>query len=199
MDRHNRPYKCDMTGCDALAFGDAGGLFRHRREVHRTREGDDPVTEYKCPEEGCERQKRGFPRHWNLMEHRRRVHGAPREAGGVKKRRGSGTKREQRSNRSLSMGSYFRPSPNASLRASPSSLTPPVSPPEDKQSWEPADGSVARPRSSRASGTMPTMHDRLRELQREKQELEERRASLTRDIDTIKDAFRVLGEDVPRE
>ncbi|KAI9804241.1 MAG: hypothetical protein M1833_007048 [Piccolia ochrophora] len=75
MDRHFRPYKCDRAGCDAPAFGDAGGLFRHQREVHKTRDGDRPITEYMCPELRCERHKRGFPRRWNLMEHQRRVHG----------------------------------------------------------------------------------------------------------------------------
>ncbi|KAI9801974.1 MAG: hypothetical protein M1825_003029 [Sarcosagium campestre] len=74
MDRHTRPYKCDRTGCDAPAFGDAGGLFRHQREVHKTRDDDRPITEYICPIASCPRNTRGFPRRWNLVEHQRRVH-----------------------------------------------------------------------------------------------------------------------------
>lgn len=89
MDRHTRPYKCDMPNCIAPPFGDAGGLFRHRREVHRrnssnvqigdgkdsnTNGDTDLVIEHFCPEESCQRSLKGFPRRWNLREHQRRVH-----------------------------------------------------------------------------------------------------------------------------
>lgn len=79
MDRHTRPYRCDRPGCEAPAFGDIGGLFRHQREVHKSREGDRPFTEHFCPDGSCERHTRGFPRRWNLLEHQRRIHGINRD------------------------------------------------------------------------------------------------------------------------
>ena len=79
MDRHERPYSCDRPGCEARAFGDIGGLFRHQREVHKRPAGDRPITEYNCPDKTCERHTRGFPRRWNLLEHQRRIHGLGRD------------------------------------------------------------------------------------------------------------------------
>ncbi|KAI9752577.1 MAG: hypothetical protein M4579_005575 [Chaenotheca gracillima] len=86
LDRHNRPYKCTREGCSAAPFGDAGGLYRHQREVHKTQEGDRPITEFLCPEKGCDRHVRGFPRRWNLIEHQRRVHGLDKEEAGDESR-----------------------------------------------------------------------------------------------------------------
>jgi hypothetical protein len=35
MDKHERPYKCELTGCEQLqGFTYKGGLSRHQREVH---------------------------------------------------------------------------------------------------------------------------------------------------------------------
>ena len=79
MDRHNRPYRCDKPNCEAPAFGDIGGLFRHQREVHKVRDGDRPIMEHLCPDPSCDRNSRGFPRRWNLLEHQRRIHGINRE------------------------------------------------------------------------------------------------------------------------
>ena len=83
MDRHQRPYSCDRPGCEARAFGDIGGLFRHQREVHKRPAGDRPITEYTCPDKTCERHTRGFPRRWNLLEHQRRIHSVGRVDSGL--------------------------------------------------------------------------------------------------------------------
>lgn len=79
LDRHNRPYRCDKPDCEAPAFGDIGGLFRHQREVHKIRDGDRPIVEHFCPDPSCDRNSRGFPRRWNLLEHQRRIHGISRD------------------------------------------------------------------------------------------------------------------------
>src|ERR1700760_2013430 len=74
MDKHERPYKCEHTGCEKLqGFTYSGGLLRHQREVHKMHGGTkEPLF---CPFENCKRNAgSGFTRKENLHEHVRRVH-----------------------------------------------------------------------------------------------------------------------------
>lgn len=74
MDKHERPHKCSVAGCEKLSgFTYAGGLLRHEREVHNLHGG--PKASRKCPYADCKRSTGiGFTRKENLQEHLRRVH-----------------------------------------------------------------------------------------------------------------------------
>lgn len=78
MDKHTRPYVCNLPGCEKVrGFTYSGGLSRHQREVHRQYGG--PKASYMCPHKDCKRSTgSGFSRRENLQEHLRRVH---RQAG----------------------------------------------------------------------------------------------------------------------
>jgi hypothetical protein len=74
MDKHERPYKCEVSGCEKLqGFTYSGGLLRHQREVHKMHGGaKEPLF---CPFQNCKRHAgSGFTRKENLHEHIRRVH-----------------------------------------------------------------------------------------------------------------------------
>jgi hypothetical protein len=63
--------------CENSRFSSTACLLRHEREAHAMHgHGDKP---YLCTYEGCERgaSGNGFPRHWNLRDHMRRVHNDP--------------------------------------------------------------------------------------------------------------------------
>ena len=101
MDKHDRPYKCPVAGCEKLAgFTYAGGLLRHKREVHNMDGG--PKASRMCPYSDCKRSTgSAFSRKENLQEHLRRVHrgvgdqlakvergqAPPEDLGGSRKRR----------------------------------------------------------------------------------------------------------------
>ncbi|KAL9030735.1 MAG: hypothetical protein Q9196_001161 [Gyalolechia fulgens] len=74
MDKHTRPYVCNLPGCEKVrGFTYSGGLSRHQREVHRQYGG--PKASYMCPHRDCKRSTgSGFSRRENLQEHVRRVH-----------------------------------------------------------------------------------------------------------------------------
>ena len=74
MDKHTRPYLCNLPGCEKIrGFTYSGGLSRHQREVHRQNGG--PKASYMCPHSDCKRSTgSGFSRKENLQEHLRRVH-----------------------------------------------------------------------------------------------------------------------------
>ncbi|KAK7973062.1 hypothetical protein PG988_007196 [Apiospora saccharicola] len=74
MDKHDRPYKCAVEGCEKLpGFTYSGGLLRHEREVHGKHGG--PKNPLNCPHPNCKRYSgKGFSRLENLNEHLRRVH-----------------------------------------------------------------------------------------------------------------------------
>jgi hypothetical protein len=74
MDKHERPYKCQASGCEKLqGFTYSGGLLRHQREVHKMHGGTKESLH--CPFENCKRAGGpGFTRKENLQEHIRRVH-----------------------------------------------------------------------------------------------------------------------------
>ena len=74
MDKHTRPYVCNLPGCEKIrGFTYSGGLSRHQREVHRQYGG--PKASYMCPHKDCKRSTgSGFSRRENLQEHLRRVH-----------------------------------------------------------------------------------------------------------------------------
>lgn len=74
MDKHDRPYKCNVKGCEKLqGFTYAGGLLRHEREVHKMHDGTKRTLF--CPFPDCKRNSgSGFSRKDNLAEHIRRIH-----------------------------------------------------------------------------------------------------------------------------
>ncbi|RFU34599.1 hypothetical protein B7463_g1735, partial [Scytalidium lignicola] len=77
VDSHLKPYRCKMSTCENLSFSSTACLLRHEREAHAMHgHGDKP---YLCTYEGCERGQagNGFPRHWNLRDHMKRVHNDP--------------------------------------------------------------------------------------------------------------------------
>ncbi|TVY33658.1 hypothetical protein LSUB1_G008838 [Lachnellula subtilissima] len=74
VDSHLKPYRCKVVACETLHFSSTACLLRHEREAHAMHgHGDKP---YLCTHEGCERgvPGNGFPRHWNLRDHMKRVH-----------------------------------------------------------------------------------------------------------------------------
>lgn len=109
MDKHERPYRCLVEGCENLpGFTYSGGLLRHEREVHGHHGG--PKKTVNCPHTNCKRHTgKGFSRLENLNEHLRRVHTAssgdtpPAESAESPDDNGSeksGTKRKRRSSTS---------------------------------------------------------------------------------------------------
>lgn len=72
--RHTRPFACPEQDCHVMSFGDKAGLQRHCREVHGHDENGFPVPRYRCPKRNCKRNRRGFPRQSNMIEHYRRIH-----------------------------------------------------------------------------------------------------------------------------
>ena len=93
VDSHLKPYKCKVAACKELQFSSTACRLRHEREAHAMHgHGDKPFL---CTFEGCERgvTGNGFPRHWNLRDHMKRVHpgqpksnasGSPPASGPVK-------------------------------------------------------------------------------------------------------------------
>jgi hypothetical protein len=77
VDSHLKPYKCKVHTCKDLCFSSTACLLRHEREAHAMHgHGDKPFL---CTYDGCERGApgNGFPRHWNLRDHMKRVHNDP--------------------------------------------------------------------------------------------------------------------------
>lgn len=220
MDRHLRPYKCDRVGCDAPAFGDAGGLFRHQREVHKSRDGDRVLSEYFCPDVRCERHTRGFPRRWNLMEHQRRIHGINRDQlqqqqyqmddttatnnnsmmAAAHQNRKSGPRRSQTSIITTTTASTSSPSrPMSPL--SPRSESPRTGTTTATSTTMPlfTGGFPPSSSSSGAAGagntsTVNGLRVKLRELEDRKMMLEGENVKLGRDIEAVKHTLKVMED-----
>ena len=79
MDKHERPYKCTVDGCDnSQGFTSKGDLSRHQRIVHKSDNGQGGLLF--CNEPNCARgpsggPNAGFSRSDNLADHIRRRHG----------------------------------------------------------------------------------------------------------------------------
>ncbi|PMD16780.1 hypothetical protein NA56DRAFT_302231 [Hyaloscypha hepaticicola] len=74
MDKHTRPYSCQVPQCHGRDFGDKAGLQRHEKEKHG-------IAKFCCPVLACSRSARGFGRKRNLdlhiaSKHRVQVTGA---------------------------------------------------------------------------------------------------------------------------
>lgn len=67
MDRHFRPYKCQVLSCKVTDFASRGDLKRHEREVHTP-------PSLVCHIISCKRHRRGFSRKDNLVQHMKRAH-----------------------------------------------------------------------------------------------------------------------------
>ncbi|KAF1982466.1 hypothetical protein K402DRAFT_340339 [Aulographum hederae CBS 113979] len=98
MDKHDRPYKCKLPGCEKLlGFTYSGGLLRHKREVHKMNAGTK--RELFCNVPNCKRNSgTGFTRKENLAEHMRRVHrrtSASTDAGSPTVRRGESVESDE--------------------------------------------------------------------------------------------------------
>lgn len=72
MAKHTRPFQC--SACQVRPFSDKASLQRHRREVHQLDDNDQPSHDYRCPEKDCPRNRRGFPRKYNMLQHYKRKH-----------------------------------------------------------------------------------------------------------------------------
>jgi hypothetical protein len=86
MDKHDRPYKCNVKGCEKLqGFTYSGGLLRHEREVHNMHGGKK--RNLFCPFLDCKRSSgSGFTRKENVALHIRRAHqtiGSPTDPGPI--------------------------------------------------------------------------------------------------------------------
>ncbi len=74
MDVHWKSYRCKVSACRDLCFSSTARLLYHEREAHAMHgNGEKPFL---CTYKGCERGSsgNGFPRHWNLRDHIKRVH-----------------------------------------------------------------------------------------------------------------------------
>jgi hypothetical protein len=74
VDSHLKPYRCKVNACENARFPSTACLLRHEREAHAMHgHGEKPFL---CTFESCERgvPGNGFPRHWNLCDHMKRVH-----------------------------------------------------------------------------------------------------------------------------
>lgn len=74
VDSHLKPYRCKVHACENARFSSTACLLRHEREAHAMHgHGEKPFL---CTSEGCDRgiPGNGFPRHWNLCDHMKRVH-----------------------------------------------------------------------------------------------------------------------------
>jgi hypothetical protein len=74
VDSHLKPYRCKVIACENLNFSSTACLLRHEREAHAMHgHGNKPFL---CSYKECDRAtaNNGFPRHWNLRDHMRRVH-----------------------------------------------------------------------------------------------------------------------------
>lgn len=71
VDRHKRPFVCSREECSSLpGFTWKGGLKRHEKEVHETKQGASCKV-FVCPISGC---GRAFTRRSNRKDHVSRVH-----------------------------------------------------------------------------------------------------------------------------
>jgi hypothetical protein len=112
VDSHLKPYRCKALACENARFSSTACLLRHEREAHAMHgHGEKPFL---CRFEGCERGTpgNGFPRHWNLCDHMKRVHNrSPSPPHGSNKPARSSRKRNNEASES---GSSKRSPVNAS-------------------------------------------------------------------------------------
>jgi hypothetical protein len=99
VDSHLKPYRCKVPACGDSRFSSTACLLRHEREAHAMHgHGEKPFL---CTAEGCERAQPGFgfPRHWNLRDHMKRVHGCiPEPADSDQPVRGTRKRKSESSN-----------------------------------------------------------------------------------------------------
>jgi hypothetical protein len=99
VDSHLKPYRCKVHACENARFSSTACLLRHEREAHAMHgHGEKPFL---CRFDGCDRgiPGNGFPRHWNLRDHMKRVHnlspsptsGKPQPTRGGRKRKAEST------------------------------------------------------------------------------------------------------------
>ncbi|RMJ06633.1 hypothetical protein BHE90_009941 [Fusarium euwallaceae] len=86
-DNQNIQQRCLHSSCTNKSFRDKGSLDRHMREVHSSQT-------FFCPIVSCRRNKRGFNRRYNLLDHQKRRHGQNVE-GRLKHMQGGQTFREE--------------------------------------------------------------------------------------------------------
>ncbi|KAI9742235.1 MAG: hypothetical protein M1818_004135 [Claussenomyces sp. TS43310] len=115
VDSHLKPYRCKVHACENARFSSTACLLRHEREAHAMHgHGEKPFL---CTSEGCDRgiPGNGFPRHWNLCDHMKRVHNrSPSPSAGKPQAARGGRKRK---NESASEGAAAKKSPPAQAPA----------------------------------------------------------------------------------
>ena len=72
--RHEKPYKCDISGCNRKTegFSTSNDLDRHKRCVHEIYSSDKTV--YRCIHDSCKDKHKNWPRQDNFRQHLKRIH-----------------------------------------------------------------------------------------------------------------------------
>lgn len=123
VDSHLKPYRCKIHACESARFSSTACLLRHEREAHAMHgHGEKP---YLCTFGGCDRgiPGNGFPRHWNLCDHMKRVHNRSPSPGGAKPPRVSRKRKNDSSDTGPSKKALATASSTEKLRPPAQSLS----------------------------------------------------------------------------
>lgn len=73
MLKHEKPFKCDISGCKrgGKGFTTVNDLNRHKKSVHRINAFDGS---YQCASSNCRSKDKIWPRLDNFKQHVQRMH-----------------------------------------------------------------------------------------------------------------------------
>ncbi|KAL8849108.1 MAG: hypothetical protein Q9221_005877 [Calogaya cf. arnoldii] len=75
MLRHEKPYKCDVTGCSKTdGFSTNNDLDRHKKSVHKIMPKNSSDRSFRCAAINCPRREKIWPRLDNFRQHCLRIH-----------------------------------------------------------------------------------------------------------------------------